>query len=621
MAYSYQDFLNKMNAAGLKESQFSSYDLDMAKQNPEAGIGLIDAKYRFVNAQTDAERTTANMDAEQIRSSYGNYKGGSFGTGYTPIGPSPSSFKPQETPTYTDPYGSQISSANQALQNYPSYQAPTYNNQYAGQQSQLLNDMLNYKDFTSPEYVNKYSDQQQDLLNQITGYKPFSFDADTNPQMQAYRKQYSREGQRAMQDTLGSLSAATGGMPSTAAMNAAGQANDYYMGQLNDKLPQIYESEYNKYLQDFGMLQDKFGSVNQMEGMDYSRYWDGKNFDYAKYLDDYNRMSNNLGMVNGMEGQDYNRFNTDRQFDYGQYLDKYNQTRNGLTDAMALDQNAYTKYQTDLNQSNTENNFNYGQLLDQIANNNGIYDRQRQDEQTQYDRSLDEWEKKYKFDAQTADIKQTEWNNAYDRWKGSGKADAATAQILGIKEGSVYGGEEAMLAIEQAKANIEQTNKETDYIGTKTGGTSGTDLDKINSAYTNVTSGNYSGADIAVLKDAGWTADEIAALTGGDGNDATGVDAAFSRLSMGTATADDITMLKAAGYTDEQLKEWGWTNNANGETDWREDYDEDSLRKVASILKKDYDKLTEADIDNLQKNSKYAFWNDENDGLIHIDRK
>ena len=163
--------------------------------------------------------------------------------------------------------------------------------------------------------------------------------------MQAYTKKYAREGNRAMQDTLGSLAAATGGRPSTAAMSAASQANDYYMAQLGDMLPQIYQSEYNKYLQDFGMIGQKLGAVNQQEGIDYSRYWDGKNFDYGRYLDDYNRMGSNLGAVNQLErtgrgdyesdrnyGLDYyglqlGQYNTDRNFDYGQTYDAANWQR------------------------------------------------------------------------------------------------------------------------------------------------------------------------------------------------------------------------------------------------------------------------------------------------------
>lgn len=248
MAYTYDDFTNMMKQAGLKESQFSRYDLDLAKNNPDFGIGLISAKKDYMAATTPDARALANADAESIRTKYGNYTGGSTGTSYKPGGPTPSSFTPETAPTY----------------------------------------------MPEPAYTNPYADKQSQLLGDITGYKPFEFNADTNPQMQAYTKQYHREGDRAMQDTLGSLSAATGGMPSTAAVGAAVQANDYYMSQLDDKLPQIYESEYNKYLSDFNVAQQKLGAVNTREQVDYSRYWDGKNFNWDKYLADVDRiMSHN----------------------------------------------------------------------------------------------------------------------------------------------------------------------------------------------------------------------------------------------------------------------------------------------------------------------------------------
>jgi hypothetical protein len=168
--------------------------------------------------------------------------------GYNPLGPAPSSFKADAAPVYKE-------------------EAP-YTSQLSGTQSQLLNDIINYK--------------------------PFSFDPATSPLYSSYKKQYTREGNRAMQDTLGSLAAATGGMPSSAAVGAAGQQNDYYMSQLGDKLPQIYDSEYNKYLGDFNMAQQKLGAVNQQEQVDYSRYWDGKYFNWDKYLSDLDQSNRKL---------------------------------------------------------------------------------------------------------------------------------------------------------------------------------------------------------------------------------------------------------------------------------------------------------------------------------------
>lgn len=55
----------------------------------------------------------------------------------------------------------------------------------------------------------------------------------------AYRKQYLREADRTMQDTLAQYGSMTGGIPSTQAVAAASQAADYYKSQLADKMADL----------------------------------------------------------------------------------------------------------------------------------------------------------------------------------------------------------------------------------------------------------------------------------------------------------------------------------------------------------------------------------------------
>ncbi len=293
MAYTYDDFLSYLGPAGLSEKDFSPEDLALAKSNPKAGVTLMEYKINWKNAKTDDERALINEEANAYRLEQGGYKGGIDGNSGN------SSFTPDDIPGGSFGAGSQTPQSSA-----PQYPTDLYDMggqtpgsfQYAPPPA-----LFNYgKDAPvyqgTGDYTNQYTDQQKKFMEDITNYKPFEFDADTNPQMQAYTKQYAREGNRAMQDTLGTLSSMTGGMPSTAAMSAAGQANDYYMSQLNDKLPQIYESEYNKYLSDFGMIMNKAGYVNEREQVDYSRYWDGENFNWDKFLserDQYKKIKSN----------------------------------------------------------------------------------------------------------------------------------------------------------------------------------------------------------------------------------------------------------------------------------------------------------------------------------------
>lgn len=88
----------------------------------------------------------------------------------------------------------------------------------------------------------------QKALAAVTNPTAFSYDVEQDPVYSAYRKQYLREGDRAMADTLAKASAATGGRPSSYAVTAAQQAGNYYNSQLTDVIPTLYQNAYQRYM-------------------------------------------------------------------------------------------------------------------------------------------------------------------------------------------------------------------------------------------------------------------------------------------------------------------------------------------------------------------------------------
>lgn len=190
-----------------------------------------------------------------------------------------------------------------------------------------------------PEYNNRYDATIQDLLDQIVNRKDFSYDPENDQLYSQYRKQYTREGQRATQDALGAAAAASGGIPSSYAVNAAAQAGDYYASQMTDKIPELYKLAYNKYMNDYNMKLSNLGAVQGAEQSDYDKF------------------------LNEMQ-----QYNTNRAFDYQAWMDEYNRINNDLQTASGLEQLDYTKYLNDLNQFNTDRSFNYGKLLDEVNN-------------------------------------------------------------------------------------------------------------------------------------------------------------------------------------------------------------------------------------------------------------
>lgn len=250
VSFTYDDFLKAYNNSGIG---FSDADMQLAQKNPNAGMGLIDAKVRYNQAKTAAERAKYNQQAESIRSLYGGYLGGSDGWGYTPVD-SPNDYVAPEKPT-------------------------------------------------------------------------FSYDLESDPVWQAYRKQYTREGQRATQDALGAAAASSGGIPSSYATAAATQAGDYYAAQMTDKVPELYQQAYNRYLNElsqwnadrsfgYGQYIDELNTqiANRQEALqnalygaqfgDYSKL-EGLGFDVSNLPEDYERRYN-LAILAGQYG-DYKK--------------------------------------------------------------------------------------------------------------------------------------------------------------------------------------------------------------------------------------------------------------------------------------------------------------------------
>lgn len=278
MAYTYDDFVKAANQSGLME-QFSQDDLNLAQKYPEFGLSVLSLKKDYNNATTAEQRLLANQAANELRKSYGNYSGGADG----------GSFRLE-------------SKLNR-------------------RSDDLLDQLGSFGSFSydeAPTYENTFAQQQKDLLDRILNREDFSWSKETDPQWSSYKKSYLREGDRATANALAQASAASGGRPSSHAVNAATQAGDYYATKLNDVIPTLYQQAYERYLDEYNMKLKDLNTVNQQEQLDYAKYLDrlgqfntDRGFAYQNYADDYDRLRSQLADV---QGQD--------QIDYARYLDE-----------------------------------------------------------------------------------------------------------------------------------------------------------------------------------------------------------------------------------------------------------------------------------------------------------
>lgn len=312
--YTYDQFRQSAQNAGLL-NEFSQADLQMAQQDPDFGMSILTEKQKYHSAATDEEREAANRRANELRSSWGGYTGGGNGGSFTLDLMSPGDFQ------YED--------------------APVYNN--------------------------RYDDEIQDLIQGILDRPDFSYDPETDLLYQQYRKQYNREGNRAVADALGAAAAASGGIPSSYANTAAAQAGNYYAAQLTDKIPELYELAYNQYLNDYQMQLSDLGVVQGAEQSDYDKYLNAlnqyntdRNFAYGVFSDELNsqaaQRANDLqealyraeyGDYGGIADRGWDVSNIPAEREWQQYLDEleYNRAQADRDWAYQLEERNYNRQQ------------------------------------------------------------------------------------------------------------------------------------------------------------------------------------------------------------------------------------------------------------------------------------
>lgn len=199
-------------------------------------------------------------------------------------------------------------------------------------------------------YTGKYDNLINDNLNNILNRKQFSYDASKDALYNQYKDMYTRNGQTAMQDTMGNAALLTGGYGNSYATTAGQQAYNSYMQQLNDKIPELEQRAYDRYRDETNDLYNQNNLLTNLDSTDYSRYRD-KMSDYLNDRDFY-----------------YNAYNNERNFDYGKYRD-------------------------DVGDAKDDRNFNYQKERDSVSD--------------------DQWQKQFDYQKQRDAVSDDQWNKNY----------------------------------------------------------------------------------------------------------------------------------------------------------------------------------------------------------------
>jgi hypothetical protein len=126
-------------------------------------------------------------------------------------------------------------------------------------------------------------------MDKLAQTKTWDYDYTEDPAWQAYRKEYLREADRGTRDTLAAYAGQTGGIPSTAAVGAAQQQGNYYRAQLADKIPELMQQDYSRWI---GNRDADRADLNLLQNIEAQRDADSlarQQWDWQKEGDLWNR--------------------------------------------------------------------------------------------------------------------------------------------------------------------------------------------------------------------------------------------------------------------------------------------------------------------------------------------
>ena len=200
--------------------------------------------------------------------------------------------KPQET----SPGSGQYTGVSEYEQNLAT-SGLTDDTQYTPVSSGALKNEFTFSG-TKPGYTSSYAGQIQSLLNQIMNREDFSYDYTTDPLYEQYRDQYTREGNLAMRDTMGSAAALTGGYGNSYGTTAGSQAYQAYLGRLNEVVPQLQQLAYQQYLGEQTDLYNQLSALQALDNAEYGRYRDEVSDYYQDYANAYQQYTDSLSQQN-----------------------------------------------------------------------------------------------------------------------------------------------------------------------------------------------------------------------------------------------------------------------------------------------------------------------------------
>ena len=152
---------------------------------------------------------------------------------------------------------------------------------------------------------NPWYRQAQDLLVQQQNRPAFSYDPEQDAFWQSAKDQTLRQGQKAMEDTIGKASALTGGYASSYAQNLGQQSYRASLGELGKLLPELYDRAKSAYDSETKRLLSQIDEALGLYDKDYQIYLDAQAAD--RWRREFDRDNSQWARELAWEQEQWNR--------------------------------------------------------------------------------------------------------------------------------------------------------------------------------------------------------------------------------------------------------------------------------------------------------------------------
>ncbi|MBQ8429084.1 MAG: hypothetical protein IJX30_03195 [Clostridia bacterium] len=209
-------------------------------------------------------------------------------------------------------------------------------------------------------YTSQYASNINAALDKIINNKGFTYNAATDPLYNQYKDYYTQAGKTAMKDTVGQVTALSGGYGSSYAQTAGQQQYNQYMQQLAQLMPQLEDRAYNRYRDS---LSDQYNNLSVLRGLDDSAY--------GKYRDSVSDYYQNRDYA-------YGKYAAERDYDYSKYTTALNQFNNDRNFAYGYDRDSISdsQWQTTFNENKRQSDRDYNESVRQFNANMAEQKRQ-----------------------------------------------------------------------------------------------------------------------------------------------------------------------------------------------------------------------------------------------------